>query len=395
MADKVDIIEPTKDYLLPLEEHEDGVSQGISVINTAEINQQIATAHRYPRSITAFRRKVYEMVTLDVETAESCIYAIPRDGKIIDGPSIRFAEILLVGWGNYRAATEPLPVSPGDRFITAKGMFFDLETNGAVEAKTLRRIVGKVTKEHPNGKPFGDDMIATTGNAAASIALRNAITRGIPKALWKELFDEAKKVAGGSAQTFATRRDKVIKELGIQGATPDQIFQLLGVKGVDDLQTEHLVHLRGLQNAIKDGELTVDEVFSPQLKPGEAAPPRPRESEFKRETPQQTTEKAAGAEASKGDQPQQQASEPAQQAAAADVAVDDAKAAREQERLDWIKDAHTALAGTAKVKEVTKLQEETKDAGVMTDAEEADWDKACGDKVQSIMDAAKAARKPK
>jgi hypothetical protein len=362
-------VEPRKDYLAPLEEHEDGISEGISVINTAEINQQIATAHRFPRSVTAFRRKVYEMVTLDVETAESCIYAIPRDGKMIDGPSIRFAEILLVGWGNYRAATEVTDI--GERFITAEGMFMDLEINGAIKAKTMRRIVGKASDKHPNGKRFGDDMIVTTGNAASSIALRNAITRGIPKALWKELFDEAKKVAGGTAQTFGTRRDKVIKELGIQGATPDQIFALLGIKGPDDMQTEHLVHLRGLQNAIKDGEITVDDAFGPQLKPGEVQPRRPEQSAFARD------------DAPEKYKPRQTAEEE-KTSTAAD---------QETERLEMVKEFYTELDQQPSMPKVADLRERTIGLGVMTKDEETAWVKACDAKSNSLFEAAKAARK--
>jgi hypothetical protein len=276
--------EDRKDYLAEPLPHEEnvGVVEGsmLSVIDAAEISQQIATAHRFPRSFTSFRRRVYQMVTIDTETAESCIYAIPRDGKMIDGPSIRFAELLLVAWGNHRSAAEVTSID--DEFVVASGVFFDLETNGAIQAKVMRRITGKPSPQFPKGKRFSQDMIATTGNAACSIALRNAVLRGVPKALWKDLFDEAKKVAGGTAQTFGTRRDKVLKELAIQGATPEQIYDLLGIKGVDDMVTEHLVHLRGLQNAIKDGETTVDEAFGKARKPGEAVPQQPRESDFTR-----------------------------------------------------------------------------------------------------------------
>lgn len=378
---------PQKDYLAPMEEHEDGVSEGMAVINTAEINQQIATAHRFPRSITSFRRKVYEMVTLDTETAESCIYAIPRDGKIIDGPSIRFAEILLVGWGNYRAATEVTDI--GDRFITAEGVFFDLETNGAIKAKTMRRIVGKSTAQHPNGKRFGDDMIVTTGNAAASIALRNAITRGIPKALWKELFDEAKKVAGGSAQTFGVRRDKVIKELGIQGATPDQIFALLGVKGVDDLQTEHLVHLRGLQNAIKDGEVLVDEAFGPQLKPGQVAPSRPQQSDFERKEDPTRAIIETKADPVKEEPKQEAKAEPEKKPVEADPEVNTA-AAMASELDDWYADQVKELAGTVKVRDVADLRDAVAD---QLDGERLkEWDGLCSARTKAILD---STRKPK
>lgn len=384
MSDHADAADKPKDYLAPLEEHMEGVSEGMSIINTAEINQQIATAHRYPRSITAFRRKVYEMVTLDTETAESCIYALPRDGKMIDGPSIRFAEILLVGWGNYRASTEAIPPVQGDRFILAEGLFYDLETNGAIKAKVMRRIVGKSTPQHPNGKPFGDDMIGTTGNAAASIALRNAVTRGIPKALWKELFDEAKKVAGGSAQTFGTRRDRVIKELGIQGATPDQIFALLGLKGVDDMQTEHLVHLRGLQNAIKDGETTVDEAFGQPLKPGQVAPAQPKQSDFERGTNKATGEQKA--QDKPREEPQQETAaekvEPAEEKKGAEEPAQD-RAAAMQETLDaWYEDMKKELAAINKMPDVPAHRDAVAE---QLDGERLkEWDLLCDARIKEI-----------
>lgn len=391
-----------KDYLSEPLPHEEGVgvAEGamLSVIDTAEINQQIATAHRYPRSITNFRRNVYQMVTIDTETAESCIYAIPRDGKMIDGPSIRFAELLLVGWGNHRSAAEVTAID--EEFIIASGVFFDLETNGAIQAKVMRRITGKPQPNFPKGKRFSQDMIATTGNAACSIALRNAILRGIPKALWKDLFDEAKKVAGGSAQTFTARRDKVMKELGIQGATPDQVFGLLGIKGVEDMTTEHLVHLRGLQNAIKDGETTVDEAFGKTLKPGEVAPAQPSRSDFTRNTDKQTGEqKETGAapkaetpkepEKPKDDAPAAASEQPQAQPQAASEPVQNANTAFE----DWYGDQKKELEGIDKVRAVADLRD-----AVMPQLEgypdkEKEFSELCDARTKALLDATK--KKPK
>jgi hypothetical protein len=380
----------TKDYLTPLDPHEEGVMEGqtLSVIDSAEINQQIATAHRFPRSITNFRRRVYEMCTLDTDTAESCIYAIPRDGKIIDGPSIRFAEILLVGWGNHRSAAEVSHID--EEFITASGMFFDLETNGAIQAKVMRRITGKPSKDFPKGKRFGQDMIATTGNAAASIALRNAVLRGIPKAIWKDLFDEAKKVAGGSAQTFGVRRDKVIKELGIQGATPDQIFALLGIKGAEDMQTEHLVNLRGLQNAIKDGETTVDEAFKPGLAPGQVAPAQPQRSDFERKT-----EDAKPAEEKKPVQVMAGGHDVTKQmpqtAAVLEKQREDSapKVSASTAFDDWYKDQLEEVKSCAKVRDVADLRESVMDQLDGYPDKEKEFSALCDARTKEILEASR------
>jgi hypothetical protein len=275
----------------------------------------------------------------------------------------------------------------------------------------MRRIVGKSTPQFPNGKRFGDDMIATTGNAAASIALRNAVTRGIPKALWKELFDEAKKVAGGSAQTFGTRRDKTIKELGIQGATPDQIFALLGVTGIDDLRTEHLVHLRGLYNAIKDGEITVDEAFGAPIKPGQVIPPQPSRSDFERGTDPKTGEakskpapqaqaksETAKVEPDTGRREDaktaatvQEQGEPSQSEPESQVndAVERA-AAQEAEFETWYAECKAELENQTKVRDMADLRDRVADQ--LDGARLKEWDALCTAKQRDILN---ATRRPK
>jgi len=77
-------------------------------IEKANIDIQIATAHTYPRSLALFNKRALEMVTLDEETAQSCIYRRPvgkEKGKVIyaEGKSIRMAEIVdpamvISGW---------------------------------------------------------------------------------------------------------------------------------------------------------------------------------------------------------------------------------------------------------------------------------------------------------
>lgn len=64
----------------------------VGLLNKSEIDQQIATAHKYPRSLKRFRDSALQMVTLTEDIARECIYALPRDNKTIEGPSARFAD---------------------------------------------------------------------------------------------------------------------------------------------------------------------------------------------------------------------------------------------------------------------------------------------------------------
>ena len=79
----------------------DAGSSMVSLLNRSEIDQQIATAHRFPRSVKRFRDEAMAMVTLNESVAGQCIYALPRDGKTIEGPSARFAEVIASAWDSF------------------------------------------------------------------------------------------------------------------------------------------------------------------------------------------------------------------------------------------------------------------------------------------------------
>jgi len=225
----------------------------VGLIEAAQIDQQIATAHKYPRSVQMFRQRSMDMACLNETVAESCLFALPRDGKVVEGPSIRLAEIILSNWGNCRVGSST--IHEGAETITARGIFHDLETNVALFSDTQRRIVKK------NGQRFGVDMIVTTANAAQSIALRNAVVRGIPRAIWWDVYRKARAVAAGDAQSFGTKRAAAIEAFKIFGVSPERIFAALGVAGEADMTREHLVALFGMLTAIKDGEALPEDSF--------------------------------------------------------------------------------------------------------------------------------------
>lgn len=233
---------------------DNGVSM---VLARAEIDGQIATARAFPRSISAFLREAKELVTLDVETAEACIYALPRDGKTIAGPSARFAEILQYAYGNSRGGGRVIG-EEGD-FIVSQGVYHDLEKNVQITMEVRRRITDK------HGKKFKADMIGVTGNATSSIAHRNAVLKGIPKALWMPIYDAARRVAIGDITTLVERRSKAVAWFQNVNVTPDMLCRKLGVEGIEDIGLPELEALTGLRTALKDGNITPEDAFKPDV----------------------------------------------------------------------------------------------------------------------------------
>lgn len=227
------------------------------------VDVQVATARRFPRSIASFIRRATEMATLSPDIAASCVYALPRGGKTIEGPSARLAEIVASAWGNLRIQAGA--TDNDDRYITARGEAWDVETNVAIGFEVRRRITTS-EKRGRNGevipaKTYDDDMITVTGNAAASIALRNAVFKAVPSSFWKPIYQKCRQVIAGDAKTFAARRDDMLKAFMVAGVTPDRLCAGIGLKGVQDITLDHMATLVGVLNAIKEGETTIEEAF--------------------------------------------------------------------------------------------------------------------------------------
>jgi hypothetical protein len=227
-------------------------------LTRAEVDQQITTARRFPRSIKRATDEILSLVTLDEITAKECTYALPRGGKPIAGPSIRMAEIVQQQWGNNRVASRTVHVDRTEKFVEAEGVYHDLETNSASIARVRRRIVDS------NGRLYSDDMIIVTGNAAASIAKRNAILAGVPKPVWRKAYDAALHVIAGDIKTLTVRREAALKAFAAFGVKPEQVYTALGVAGAEDIGIDLMPVLIGMHSALKNGESTVEEMFNPK-----------------------------------------------------------------------------------------------------------------------------------
>lgn len=235
-------------------------TSALGQIERAQIDMQIATARRYPRQLSLVKQRMLSFATLDEETAAGCFYTLPGrkggDGKPLQGPSVRLAEIALSCYQHLRAGSRI--IEDDGKFITAQGVVHDLENNVVISIEVKRRVTSKT------GQRYSDDMIATTGNAACSIALRNAAFRVIPLALVKPVYDAAKRLAIGDAKSLVQRRAASIDHFGKLGISKEKVCEALGVRAVDDIQLEHLEILIGYATAIKDGDVSVDDIFNPK-----------------------------------------------------------------------------------------------------------------------------------
>lgn len=234
----------------------------IQAINRAEIDQQVATAKQYPRHLPTVLNKIQTYATMDVDTASECFYVLHRNGsagtQTIEGLSVRMAEIIAGAWGNLRVATRI--IGNDGKTITAQAICHDLETNVAISTEVKRSILTS------KGYTFSQDMQVVTGNAAAAIAFRNAVLKVIPKAVTKRVIEEVKKVAMGQALDLEQQRQVLIQYFAKFNVSEQMIYDLLQISKREEIDKERVFTLKGIYNAIKEGDTTVQEAF---LKPVE------------------------------------------------------------------------------------------------------------------------------
>lgn len=230
--------------------------ESLGALNRSEIDAQIATAKAYPRNIANVLNNIETLATMDEETAAACFYMLRRQGKLIEGPSVRMAEIIASSWGNIRVQARI--IANDGKMITAQGVCHDLESNYAVSAEVKRRITDK------SGKTYSEDMQVVTGNAACSIAMRNALFKVVPQAIIKKVMEKAKKVSLGEATSLEESRMKMMDYFSKIGVDQQHLFDYLSVTKIDEIDIDMVVELRGLATAIKEGTTTVQETFFPK-----------------------------------------------------------------------------------------------------------------------------------
>lgn len=232
----------------------------LEAINRSEIDMQIMTAQRIPRDIEKCKENMIELACMDDAVSYNCFYHLERKNKdgersVIEGPSVRFAEIIAACWKNLRIASRI--IGNDGKTITAQGVCHDLESNVAISTEVKRSILTS------KGSTFSQDMQVVVGNAASSIALRNAICKVVPQVLIKSVVENVK-----------AKSLEHIKKIGIDESwsqwvaymqtnykvTETMLLEYLGRKR-EELTVDDIQKLVGIYNAIQEGTTTVEETF--------------------------------------------------------------------------------------------------------------------------------------
>lgn len=233
----------------------------IDPVERANVDSQVATAKQYPRDVKRAINNSIAMATMDLETAKSMRYALPRGGKIITGPSVHLAKLIVSNWGNIRSEAKVVKIT--DKQVVSRGTCWDLENNVASAFEVRRSIVGKYGR-------FSDDMITVTGNGANSIAFRNAVFSVIPKAVTDKVYQAALHYITGDLSTeekIIARRKKCIDFFKDEyNITEEEVLKLCGKQTVNQIKADEIALLLGIAQSLKDGDTTVQDLMKPYRK---------------------------------------------------------------------------------------------------------------------------------
>jgi hypothetical protein len=226
----------------------------------AQIDIQISSAKAYPRNITRSVENAIAIATMDVKTASTCTYSVPRGGKAISGPSVHLAKIIAQQWKNLRIEARVIDIDA--KHVTCQGICWDLENNIAIKTEVKRSIMTKTGR-------MNDDMITVTGNAGNSIALRNAVFAVIPRGVTDKVYDAALKMITGDVSDetkLIKRRKQVFDALkDAYSVTEKEVLSAVGKASISHITAEDLVVIIGIGQSIKDGDTTVDLAFRREI----------------------------------------------------------------------------------------------------------------------------------
>jgi hypothetical protein len=240
----------------------------------ALVKARMTVALARPRDVDGVRIKLLKECDR-VGFADEAIYLKPMGGGSdpLEGLSIRFAEAAIQLMGNIDVQC-PVVYDDDDKRIVQVTVL-DLETNAAyssgitimkrVERKWLRegqQAISSRVKEDGTTVHLvyaTDDQVMNQQNALKSKAIRTEGLRLVPVWLKEEClqrcYETLDKKEKGTAEDPDKQRKALFEKYAAVGVTPEQVKTWLG-HDPDTMNAFELRALRGLYNAIKDGEAT-------------------------------------------------------------------------------------------------------------------------------------------
>ncbi len=234
-----------------------------------EVQALVLVAQKCPRDEVKAHKRIMDAAKRQT-LAEGALYAYPRGGQIIKGPSIRTAETIAKYWGNISFGIKELSQNNTTKESEMMAYAWDLETNVRQEKvfkvpyKRYSKSKGLTNLDDPR------DIYEMTANQGAR-RLRTCILGLIPTDIIEDFVKECEKtLAGTNSKPLKDRVKEMIKAFEGLGVTQAQVEKRLGCKSSSFIE-RHLVDLRAIYKSIKDNFQTINDYFEKEIAPVENA----------------------------------------------------------------------------------------------------------------------------
>lgn len=215
----------------------------------AEAQGKLILAKRFPRDEARAYANIIAACSRP-QLAAVAIYAYPRGGQQISGPSIRLAEELARCWGN---------MSYGDRELSRREGVSEMEAFAWDEETNVKSIkqftVRHIRDTRGGGVKLTDerDIYEITANMAGR-RLRARILAILPPDIVEAAVEQCRKtVAGKADEPIGDRVRKMVAAFSKLGINADQIEGRLQHK-LDETTLDDIVDLTGIFQSLKDGQ---------------------------------------------------------------------------------------------------------------------------------------------
>lgn len=212
-------------------------------------------------------KSALEELELCPSLAEKSYYTIPFKNRKtnevvnIQGPSVSSARTLRRLWGN--CAAQAVILNEDDEYVTVEGRFVDAETN-TMYATQLKVPKFYYSSDTHQKIPLTGDALTKAIQAGLSKAERNATFACLPDWLKEMYYQKAREIAvgykkGKRVESLDKVLEKIISSFQVLGVSKEMIDQYINMKG--GLTEEVVADLRGIYNAISEGEAKIEEIF--------------------------------------------------------------------------------------------------------------------------------------
>jgi hypothetical protein len=242
-------------------EKREGGNTALVEIESARVVQEvqgaIVIARKFPRDQKEARERILQECRRPA-LADAAIYAYPRGGQTVSGPSIRMAEAIGQNWGNFQFGVREL--SQGNGMSTAQAYAWDVERNVRAE-KTFQVPHTRYVKEKGNVRLTDPrDIYEIVANQGAR-RVRACILSLIPGDLVDAALAECEKTQNDHGDVTADKIKEMVVAFSAVGVNRQVLEAYLKHRAEESTRAE-VKALSRILLSIRDGISKPEEFFA-------------------------------------------------------------------------------------------------------------------------------------